>query len=471
MATHRLRARTRRLRPLTLAERAAQRRPDTAAGRDELNQLNRYARPYQDAPRRRSPDCGAVNPINQFVRNARDQHDYLTGEVNRLETAAAGLYRNVAAAQGVATPNFDEERNNTTRTIRPSLSTDTSDPTPPRSICCTGAERGELVEIHHTGPAAHRPSHCTRVRTVVTDTHPYTGTGFARTIPLPVDDDVMQRARTEMGEARTPRSSPTPTPTPTPAWIRPPVGGQGQPGGGLGGWSSQPGADAIPARHSASRLGVKGRRATGARGGRAAAYPPRAGSSTGLTSAGRGVRWPDGRRMEVLFRNHFLHGLWQRLRQAAVSGGPGRSGAVGIGGFAGRPMRQPRRGGRTRCRVRWGRLLRCFGRVGLLVGCGCLVGVGCARVGGVGAGWGLMDRLVVPAGTVVVHGTGVGGGLGSPAGVAEALGVARTGGWGRRARRCRRCCWRVSRPGRRRLRRSRDSEGGGDAGVGVCQSA
>ena len=38
---------------------------------------------------------------------------------------------------------------------------------------------------------------------------------------------------------------------------------------------------------------------------------------------------------------------------------------------------------------------------------------------------GLMDRLVVSAGTVVVHGHGVGGGLGLSAGVAEALEVAK----------------------------------------------
>ena len=48
------------------------------------------------------------------------------------------------------------------------------------------------------------------------------------------------------------------------------------------------------------------------------------------------VQWPEpDRREEVKFKNKLTDERWQELLQAAVSGGPGRSGAVGIGGFAG----------------------------------------------------------------------------------------------------------------------------------------
>ena len=421
-----------RLRPLTLAERAAQRRPDTAAGRDELNRLNRYARPYQDALSSLTR-LRRGQPINEFVRNARDQHDYLTGQVNRLETAAAGLDRNVAAARGVATPNFDEERNNTTPhnqavVVNRYIGPDTTEVYLGR----TGAERGELVEIPPHWPRGTLWFHLHQERTVVTDTHPYTGTGFARTIPLPVDDDVMQRARTEMGRHEPLGRLRPPPPPQHPHWIRPPVGGQGQPGGGLGGWSSQPGADAIPGPGTVSPRGEL----------RVAGQPVHVGRTRGgVSTAGRveywfdqrrvWVRWPDGRRMEVLFRNQLSDGLWQRLRQAAVSGGPGRSGAVGIGGFAGAADAPTAAGRADPVSGSMGPFVEMFWPGGSLSGVRLFGGGGVWHVWvGLGPDGGLMDRLVVPAGTVVVHGHGVGGGLGSPAGVAEALGVARTGGWG-----------------------------------------
>ena len=48
------------------------------------------------------------------------------------------------------------------------------------------------------------------------------------------------------------------------------------------------------------------------------------------------VQWPEpDRREEVKFKNKLTDERWQELLQAAVSGGPGRSGAVGIGGLPG----------------------------------------------------------------------------------------------------------------------------------------
>ena len=190
------------------------------------------------------------------------------------------------------------------------------------------------------------------------------------------------------------------------------------------------------------------------------------------------VQWPDGRRKEVKFKNKLTDERWQELLQAAVSGGPGRSGAVGIGGFAGAAGVSVGAGAAAwlpgavgpagfgsgerqgtnepgpslpggRAAGSWspdpaaeadaptaaGPADPVSGSAGPFVEVGLPDGGAGVRLFGGGGVWhvwvglvpdvGLMDRLVVSAGTVVVHGHGVGGGLGSSAGVAEALGVAK----------------------------------------------
>ena len=123
--------------------------------------------------------------------------------------------------------------------------------------------------------------------------------------------------------------------------LRQPGGGVGgatrqEPGGGVGGWSSEPGADAIAGTGtvtSRGQLKVAGQQVYGREDTRRRS-PPRARSSTGLTSKRCGCSGPDGRRKEVKLTNELSDERWQKLRQprGGVGGWSSQPGADAIPG-------------------------------------------------------------------------------------------------------------------------------------------
>ena len=113
-----------------------------------------------------------------------------------------------------------------------------------------------------------------------------------------------------------------------------------QPRGGVGGWSSQPGADAIAGTGtvtSGGQLSVAGQRVYVGRtlGGE---------STTGkveyrFDQQTVWVKWPDGRRKEVKFTNKLSDERWQKLRQpgGGVGGATRQEPGGGVGGWSSQP--------------------------------------------------------------------------------------------------------------------------------------
>ncbi|MEU4645619.1 WD40 repeat domain-containing protein, partial [Micromonospora sp. NPDC023814] len=179
-----------RLRALTLAERATRRNPDTNA--DTLNQLTAATELYLSRRAALRIHLAGQSIASYIGRLGADRLPWLATQLDQLHAAVERLDQTVAAIRGTTTPDFEEERTNTTPHPRATVFSHHIASTSTEIRIGAPPHPGELIQIPPDWPRGTLWFHIHPQHSVVTADHPYTGTGFARAIPLPVDDYLIQ---------------------------------------------------------------------------------------------------------------------------------------------------------------------------------------------------------------------------------------------------------------------------------------